>query len=457
MILHDAILKSVIDDNEVESIIDWINQKNKSIQVTVNKVSFKDLKDWSFVNGELEHKTGKFFKIQGLNVKTNYGNIDEWDQPIINQDEVGYLGFIMKEVSGILKFLVQAKIEPGNINNVQLSPTIQATKSNYTQVHNGRAPYYLEYFQNVKNENILVDQLHSEQGSRFLMKRNRNIIIYVEEDIALHDNFKWISLGQLNKLLQLNNIINMDARTVISCIQYRSHYDFKNHSSLKFDKSKIFINSYFNKYSMNSIKDILFFLTNQKFIFNLKVSKKDLRDINNWSIKKDEIIHFTKNYFKVIAVDVKIEGREVNSWTQPMIEPAQNGLCVFIGKHINDVLHFAIQAKVECGSFDTLELAPSIQTLICDNKKYSEKNLPFISYVRENKCEIIHDSHQSEEGGRFYKEQNRNMVILAENISEKLPEKFIWMTLYQLNYFTKFSNILNIQARNLISVIPYKR
>jgi len=93
--------------------------------------------------------------------------------------------------------------------------------------------------------------------------------------------------------------------------------------------------------------------------------------------------------------------------------------------------------------------------LICDNQKYSEENLPFINFVREKKGEIIHDSFQSEEGGRFYKEQNRNMIILANDTSEELPEKFIWMTLYQLNYFIKFSNILNIQARNLISVIPY--
>jgi len=457
MNLHDEILKSALDDNEVESIISWINQKRNSILVNINRICFDELKLWSFVNGELEHKTGKFFKIQGLNVKTNYGEIHDWDQPIINQDEVGYLGFITKKVDGILKFLVQAKVEPGNIDNVQLSPTIQATKSNYSQVHKGRAPYYLEYFQNVKKKNILVDQLHSEQGSRFLMKRNRNIIIYVEENIKLFDDFKWISLGQLNKLLQLYNIVNMDARTVMSCIQYRSHYDCENRSSLKFDESKIFINSYLNKNSRNTIKDILFFLTNQKFVYNLSVHKKKLNKIKNWSIKKDEITHFTKNYFKIIAVDVKIQGREVNAWTQPMIQPAQNGLCVFICKYINSILHFATQAKVECGSFDTLELAPSIQTLICDNKIYTEENLPFISYVRERKGEIIHDSYQSEEGGRFYKEQNRNMIILADNISEKLPEKFIWMTLYQLNYFTKFSNILNIQARNLISVIPYNR
>jgi len=140
-----------------------------------------------------------------------------------------------------------------------------------------------------------------------------------------------------------------------------------------------------------------------------------------------------------------------------MIQPAQNGLCVFICKYINSILHFAVQAKVECGSFDTLELAPTIQTLICDNKIYSEEDLPFINIVRERKGEIIHDSHQSEEGGRFFKEQNRNMIILTNDVSEKLPKKFVWMTLYQLNYFTKFSNVLNIQARNLISVIPYDR
>ena len=112
-----------------------------------------------------------------------------------------------------------------------------------------------------------------------------------------------------------------------------------------------------SKKSRNTIDDILFFLTRQKFTYNLRTLKKSLNNIEGWSITDTEIIHSTKKYFKVIAVDVKIEGREVSSWTQPMIEPAQNGLCVFICKYINNVLHFAIQAKVECGSFDILELA----------------------------------------------------------------------------------------------------
>jgi oxidase EvaA len=54
----------------------------------------------------------------------NADRVSTWSQPIINQPEVGYLGFIVKKINGVMHFLIQAKIEPGNVNCVQLSPTI---------------------------------------------------------------------------------------------------------------------------------------------------------------------------------------------------------------------------------------------------------------------------------------------------------------------------------------------
>ena len=207
---------------------------------------------------------------------------------------------------------------------------------------------------------------------------------------------------------------------------------------------------------MNSIEDILMFVTSQKFKKSLQITKKKIINLDNWLIEKDQIIHTSKRFFKVIAVDVEIEGREVSLWSQPMIEPLEDGICVFICKRINGVLHIAIQSKVECGSFDTLELAPSIQTSITDEKTYSDEEIPFISFIQEKKGIVIHDSFQSEEGGRFYKEQNRNVIIESDAIPIELPENFIWLTLSQLNYFTKFNNILNIQTRNLIPLFPYE-
>lgn len=71
-----------------------------------------------------------FFSIDGIRIATNYLDVSTWDQPIINQPEIGFLGFITKKIGGVVHFLAQAKIEPGNLNIVQLSPTLQATRSN---------------------------------------------------------------------------------------------------------------------------------------------------------------------------------------------------------------------------------------------------------------------------------------------------------------------------------------
>ena len=117
--------------NTTEQVIDWLKEQNIKIKVEVNQVKFSDLKGWHFdENRNLRHDTGRFFSIEGIDVTTNWGKVSNWQQPIINQPEIGYLGIITKKMNGMLYFLLQAKVEPGNVNNVQLSPTIQATKSN---------------------------------------------------------------------------------------------------------------------------------------------------------------------------------------------------------------------------------------------------------------------------------------------------------------------------------------
>ena len=151
----------------LESLFDWIRGRNEEVHVSVEQIPFSEMKGWSAdADGCLRHESGRFFSIEGIHVRTDVGEINEWEQPIINQPEIGYLGILTKEINGTLYFLMQAKIEPGNVNCVQISPTLQATKSNYTQQHKGRKPLYLEYFQNAKPHQVLLDQLQSEQGAR---------------------------------------------------------------------------------------------------------------------------------------------------------------------------------------------------------------------------------------------------------------------------------------------------
>lgn len=452
----------------IEEVKKWVASQNDKIKVNVSRVNFAELDQWSFSDesNNLKHDSGKFFSIDGIDVKTNWGNVSHWQQPIINQPEIGYLGFITKEFDGVLYFLLQAKIEPGNVNSVQLSPTLQATKSNYSKVHKGKAPAYLEYFVNATSSQILLDQLQSEQGARFLKKRNRNIVIKIEEDISLLDNFIWLSLAQIKILMQEDNLVNMDTRTVISgipfgdfskdsidIIQLLHERNLYNKNNFGFLKSTLQ-----NSGALHSFDDLIQFITKRKAHYELEVTKVPLKSIQNWVIEEDVIRHIENKYFRVIATKVEIENREVVSWTQPMIEPAQEGICAFVCKEIDGVLHFIIQAKLESGNFDIVELAPTVQCLTGNyrNEKGSAQ-MPFLKYVLESKKEnIIFDTLQSEEGGRFYKEQNRNMLLLADDsIGLDLPENYIWMTLNQMQLFIKFNNYLNIQARSLIAAISF--
>jgi dTDP-4-dehydro-6-deoxy-alpha-D-glucopyranose 2,3-dehydratase len=466
MINNNLFLESCLTETNpfisTQEILSWIGEQNKRINVDIEKVNFSDLDSWSFDTEKtiLKHDSGKFFSIQGINVVTNWGDVQNWSQPIIAQPEIGYLGVIVKEFDGVLYFLLQAKVEPGNVNNVQLSPTLQATKSNYSKVHKGRAPLYLDYFTNAKQSDILLDQLQSEQGARFLKKRNRNIIIKTEHDIEMYENFIWLTLGQIKELLSYDNIVNMDTRTVISGIPIEVDNNSFTNLKSKFNQStrsyKMLLSASNEQFSLRSFDEIITWFTALKCKYELDVSTIPLHKIKDWVITKSTIEHKDRKYFSVIGAKVKISNREVQQWSQPLVEPHQAGIVAFIIKEINGIYHFLVQAKLECGNFDILEFAPTVQ---CITGSYSNiDKVPFLSYVLNAKeTQIIHKSLQSEEGGRFFREQNRNIIIEAdEKFSLDVPENYQWITLNQLNMFLKFNNYLNIQARSLLSVIKFK-
>lgn len=445
--------------NSTEEIRQWIERRNREVEVKVDKIPFTEMKMWhSESDGSIRHDTGRFFSIVGVDVQTDYGQNHHWRQPIILQPEVGYLGILTKEIDGVLYCLMQAKIEPGNVNCVQISPTLQATKSNYSRVHEGKSPNYLEFFVNAKPENIILDQLQSEQGARFMRKRNRNIIIKVDEDVPLLEDFRWMTLGQIKELMAYDNMVNMDTRTVLSGLKISDFITPLDgmHGMSQFGKDMVL--SCNTNHSYISTRDHLSWLTGLKARYDLFVNFCSVLDMPEWKKTETEIIREDGKFFKIIGVNVTISNREVSSWCQPLVQPMQQGLCAFIIKKINGVYHFLVQAKLECGNFDVFELAPTVQCLTGNVYAENVFKPAFAEYVlNAPKEQIVFDTLQSEEGGRFYKEQNRNMIVeVGDDFPLELPERYTWMTLRQIYKFLRFNNYLNIQARSLISALSYK-
>ena len=453
-----------------EAVLNWMKEKNSLVISNISELPLDELKGWSFTKDRIAHTSGKFFSIDGIRVKTNYGLVNEWEQPIINQPEIGFLGFIVKKINGVLHFLLQAKIEPGNLNIVQLSPTLQATRSNYMRVHNGITPKYLDYFTGEKKVKILVDQLQSEQGARFLQKRNRNIIVEVEEneDLPVYDEFIWLTLRQIKELLGYPNVINMDTRTVISCIQFGSYREidlkllevFQSYSGIHLDNKYSFLMSVLNEENhLHDLQYIISWITALKFKYELQIGKVPLEGISDWIFENGIIHHIQNKYFSVIGVSVQIGNREVTSWNQPMIKSAQDGLMGFLVKKINGIYHFLVQAKLEAGNFDIVEMAPTVQCLTGNYRKgKNEYEIPYLDLFLNAKQENIwYSTYQSEEGGRFYHEQNLNMIVeVHDDFPVDVHENYCWMTLNQMLSFVTYNNYLNMAARSLISVINFR-
>lgn len=436
-------------DSSISDIIEWIEKKNKDIHVVIEKNSLEDSDFWFYDedDGAIVNKNRSFFAIKGLQ-KVVDGKIVA-EQPILLQQEIGYLGIICKVIDGEMNFLMYAKIEPGNINHIQISPTIQATKSNFTQKHGGKKPAYLDYFVNASNYNIIVDQIQSEQSSRFLGKRNRNIIIEVDEneEIEVLPSHRWMTLSQLKELMKYDNIVNMDTRTVLSCIpvdkmeKFVPIKDMALRSSINCDE--------------DNTPELYQYINNYKMFDEAEYNLVPLYSLETWETKDNEFVCKAPYSFKVVFCDIEIEGREVTHWTQPLFEAtgiATFGLFTCVD---NGVRKFLVQAKPEIGCFDKIELAPSVQReYICAEKMNAVDDL-FDKCVHD-KIGVKFDTVLSEEGGRFYHEQNRNVIIeIDKNDLPKLPDGYFWTTYKVLNRLVQVNNCLDIQLRNLLSVMEW--
>jgi len=413
-------------------ILTWLNKQRKKQFLNVKKIDLFKLRKWKFNKKEIHHESKKFFKVVGVRIHSNFYKKKNWDQPIIVQNEIGILGVIKNTKTN--KYLLQAKVEPGNINRIQISPTVQATKSNYTRIHGGKNIPYLEYFRG-KNKNF---SLQTEQAFRYFNKKNSNIVSYVSKKINLDDRFRWFSKKEINILLKKKNLINMDTLSVFSSFIKKKKKDFPLNNKKTIAKWK---NSLNKKYS----------LTNKIIGLNL---------IKNWNLSGKKIFHKTKNYFSVIGIRVKTNQREISDWDQPIIQGSKMAFAGYLIKKYNNTNHYLCRYILKPGSKESTYTC-SVNTSKIDGYKKNnnltnfQKKLIFNYFINSN-GKKVYDNILSDEGGRFYQSQIRYMAYeLDQKKDIKLPESYIWLSQNQVIDLVKKQQI-DTEARLLFGIINFK-
>ncbi len=221
-----TMIESIHDDNQINSldyVINWFNKKREESDMTTQEIGINDLDKWnvSSTTGNISHDSKGFFEIIGVKVSNTFNREvgkEGWTQPMIAKNPGGILGILMKKINGVPHYLLQAKAEPGNIGKLQLSPTLQATTSNLLKAHGGKRPLFAEYFDESNNPKIIYAKWQSEDGGRFYLKSNYNMIVEIEEnkELDIPDYFIWITLYQIKQLLKIENFVGPHVRGIIS-------------------------------------------------------------------------------------------------------------------------------------------------------------------------------------------------------------------------------------------------
>jgi oxidase EvaA len=415
----------------------WLDDRRRAQTMQVNRVPVDDLEGWHFApaSGDLQHVTGAFYSVRGLRVRTDFGPVPAWEQPIIDQPEIGVLGIAMRDFDGIPHLLMQAKTEPGNVNGMQLSPTVQATRSNYTRVHGGAAVPYLEHFHKVPPEAVVSDVLQSEQGSWFLHKRNRNMIVRVGPDVQAGEDFIWLTLGQVHAMLQRDDVVNMDARTVLSGLP--------EWNGAPGDGS-----------SLHPDAEVRSWLTRRRCSHDVAVGTVGLSETRGWHRSDRTVAHESGRHFRVVGVDVSAGRREVRSWSQPLLEPSDVGIVAMFVRVVAGTPHLLLRARVEPGFVLSVELGPTVQ---CNPSNYAHlptsAQPPYLAEALAGRDHAAYDRVLSEEGGRFLNARSRYLILEAGDALPVVSDEFCWVSVHQVDELLRYSHNLNIEARTLIAAL----
>ncbi|QBI54884.1 NDP-hexose 2,3-dehydratase family protein [Streptomonospora litoralis] len=417
----------------------WFAAAATRARARVARVPLGGLDGWAAdaATGDIRHESGRFFSVRGLDVRNPGGATEHWSQPIIDQPEIGVLGILVKEFDGVWHLLMQAKTEPGNVNGLQLSPTVQATRSNYTGVHRGRAVPYIEYFLDPPPERVVADSLQSEQGSWFLRKHNRNMVVEApDEPVPVLEDFCWLTLGQVHALLAEDDVVNMDARTVLSCLPFHGGDP--------------------DAGARHSTTGVLSRITAARARTDIAAAPVPLASVQRWHRSgAGELHHESGRFFRVVGVDVATQGREVRRWSQPMIEPCGRGLTALLVKDIGGTPHALLHARTEPGFREGVELGPTLQCTPANYPDRAAHRPRFLDAVAGAAAgRVRFDTVQSEEGGRFYHARTRNVVLEVDDASAPDDDPdYVWLSLPQIDALLRHSHYLNIQARSLVACL----
>lgn len=433
----------------------WLEERRRACRLEVQAIRWCDSDSWRFRHGRLAHVTGGFFAVVGVRSVANIPGLDGLMRPIIDQPEIGILGFVVRAGPAGSEWLVQAKAEPGNVAEVQLAPSVQATRSNFTRLHGGAPTPYLEIFTLPEHGGRLIaDSLQSEQGNRFLAKYNRNMTVLANGNgpAAGSDDWRWTAAADLRAMLAVDFAVNTDARSVLFCSDWALLAD-----GVPFGRWQggngwgASLLESFAAHPAHNDMQVLDWLERRRELVMLEVRTIPLESMPDWVITADGIAGRADGVPLVQAYAVEANSREVDHWDQPFLMSRREESVVQICQRRAGVLRFLLRASAELGFRERVQIGPAWQS----DDQATDPGVSSQVEAAIGRGQERHSTLQSDEGGRFFRSICRYRIVElpGEEAFEMAATHYLWASLGQIYRLARIKGVFSNEARSALSML----
>jgi oxidase EvaA len=422
-------------DRRSHAIGAWLDDISMRDRCTVRSIPLRESREWRLVDGRLSHRTGRFFHVVG----TRWQQGDRaYEQPLIDQSDVGLLGMLMRAGPVGPELLAYGKVEPGNIGLAQVAPTCQATTSNIERAHGGTAPPFAAWFQaNVGRWRTQSSQ--SEQPTRFLGKRNRNVVAWGGTDVPSTSVHRWWPVDQVLELLDADFTVNTDARSVLATTAWTDLVARRPFTRSADDVSAAFARSFSSPIDPARLAAAAAARRGAARAAPL-VRVVPLDELTQWRLDDDGVSPLAAGPFRIRQVEVTSASRERTLWDQPLVDSATHG-CVELGcATVDGVLRFAFVARPEPSKEPVGELGPTV----CSTP--GAANAP----AGTDGPDVLLTCRQSDEGGRFFQDEQRYSLVRVD--PESVPDA-VWLSLSEIQHLMASDGWFTNEARSAISLV----
>ena len=186
----------------------------------------------------------------------------------------------------------------------------------------------------------------------------------------------------------------------------------------------------------------------------------NLNECKSWYFDKNmNLNHQSGQFFKIKAVKTEgAIGREVQSWTQPILTQKHGGVLAFISRQTNEFgTEFLLDAKIEPGDDSLIKISPSFQATQSNmNRAHGGKRPRFYDIVMKLKeAELIYYTIHNEEGARFWKKSNWNVIVKLKNPYDRriVGDNYMWASLKQIKKLALVNRCVNPFVKTILFIL----